>query len=115
MVTALGDFDPTVGGHLVLWDLKLGIEFPPGSTILLPSAIFRHSNLPIGKGQVRYSLTQYSAGGLFRWAACGFRPHKQFAMDGGVYGETGEARWVKGLNMFSTIAELRARVQPDVS
>ena len=36
-------------------------------------------------------------------------------MDGGVYGETGEVRWVKGLNMFSTIAELRARVQPDVS
>ncbi|KAJ7019274.1 hypothetical protein C8F04DRAFT_1276466 [Mycena alexandri] len=38
-VTALGNFDPDRGGHLVLWDLKLIIRFPPGSTILLPSAI----------------------------------------------------------------------------
>src|SRR5882762_4619472 len=37
-ITALGPFDPTQGGHLVLWDLQLVIEFPPGSTILIPSA-----------------------------------------------------------------------------
>ncbi|KAJ6459363.1 hypothetical protein C8R47DRAFT_1226640 [Mycena vitilis] len=45
-VTALGFFDPDVGGHLILWDLKLVIRFPPGSTILLPSALIRHSNVP---------------------------------------------------------------------
>ncbi|KAK0435336.1 uncharacterized protein EV420DRAFT_1653282 [Desarmillaria tabescens] len=46
-VTALGRFNPKQGGHLILWDLKLVIEFPPGSTILFPSAILRHSNTPI--------------------------------------------------------------------
>ncbi|KAF8179315.1 hypothetical protein K438DRAFT_1769024 [Mycena galopus ATCC 62051] len=29
-VQALGKFDPRKGGHLVLWDLKLVVEFPPG-------------------------------------------------------------------------------------
>ncbi|KAF5385584.1 hypothetical protein D9757_006770 [Collybiopsis confluens] len=34
--TALGSFDPDKGGHLVLWDLKLVIRFPPGSSVLFP-------------------------------------------------------------------------------
>ncbi|TDL13852.1 hypothetical protein BD410DRAFT_817258 [Rickenella mellea] len=46
-ITALGDFDPARGGHLVLWDLKMIIEFPAGSTILIPSATIRHSNIPV--------------------------------------------------------------------
>ncbi|KAJ7827602.1 hypothetical protein B0H14DRAFT_3466869 [Mycena olivaceomarginata] len=46
-ITALGDFDPDCGGHLILWDLKLIIRFPPGSTILIPSALIRHSNTSI--------------------------------------------------------------------
>ncbi|KAF8971659.1 hypothetical protein BDZ97DRAFT_1752936 [Flammula alnicola] len=66
-VTALGNYDPTKGGHLILWDLHLVIEFPPGSTILLPSAIVAHSNVAISKGETRYSFAQYSAGALFRW------------------------------------------------
>jgi hypothetical protein len=37
-ITALGRFDYTRGGHLVLWDLRLVVEFPPGWTILIPSA-----------------------------------------------------------------------------
>lgn len=36
-ITTLSDYDPKAGGHLVLWDLKLVIEFPPGSTILILS------------------------------------------------------------------------------
>ncbi|KAJ7813581.1 hypothetical protein B0H13DRAFT_2382342 [Mycena leptocephala] len=42
-VTALGNFDPDFGGHLILWDLRLVIRFPPGSTLLIPSALVRHS------------------------------------------------------------------------
>ncbi|THU93006.1 hypothetical protein K435DRAFT_670982 [Dendrothele bispora CBS 962.96] len=66
-ITALGDFDYTQGGHFVLWDLGLILELPPGCTILIPSAYIRHSNTPIGKGETRYSFTQYTAGGLFCW------------------------------------------------
>ncbi|KAF9000050.1 hypothetical protein BDZ89DRAFT_969172 [Hymenopellis radicata] len=64
-VTPAGRFNSRKGGHLVLWDLKLIIEFPAGCTIFLPSALLRHSNLPIQLGETRYSITQYSAGGLF--------------------------------------------------
>jgi hypothetical protein len=42
-VTALGRYNPKMGGHLILWDLKLAIEFPPGCTILIPSATLHHS------------------------------------------------------------------------
>ncbi|PPQ82874.1 LOW QUALITY PROTEIN: hypothetical protein CVT26_007551, partial [Gymnopilus dilepis] len=66
-VTALGNFDPRAGGHLVLWECKLVIEFPPGSTILLPSAIIAHSNTAVQKHERRYLFAQYTAGGLFRW------------------------------------------------
>ena len=72
-VTALGNFDPTKGGHLVLWELGLVIEFPPGSTILLTSALISHSNTTIAANETRYSVAQYSAGALFRWVDNGFQ------------------------------------------
>ncbi|KAG1886449.1 hypothetical protein F4604DRAFT_1917243 [Suillus subluteus] len=72
-ITALGNYDPTQGGHLVLFDLGLVIEFPPGSTILIPSAILRHGNVSISSKEKRLSFTQYFAGGLIRWVRYGFR------------------------------------------
>jgi hypothetical protein len=60
-ITALGMFNPTLGGHLVLWDLKIVIEFPPGSTILISSGAIRHSNIAIRQSETRYSFTQYTA------------------------------------------------------
>ncbi|KAA1474035.1 hypothetical protein DENSPDRAFT_780795, partial [Dentipellis sp. KUC8613] len=73
-VTALGNFDPDKGGELYLWELRLIIRFPPGSSILIPSASLRHGNLPIQDGERRYSITQYCPGGLLRWVQHGFRP-----------------------------------------
>ncbi|KAJ3750351.1 hypothetical protein DFH05DRAFT_1518501 [Lentinula detonsa] len=46
-IITLGDYNPNEGGHLLLWDLGLIIRFPPGSTILFPSALITHSNVPI--------------------------------------------------------------------
>jgi hypothetical protein len=37
-IQAVGKFDATKGGHLILWDLKLVIEFPVGALVLIPSA-----------------------------------------------------------------------------
>ncbi|KAI0040403.1 hypothetical protein FA95DRAFT_1502918, partial [Auriscalpium vulgare] len=71
-VTALGDFDHERGGHLVLWDLQLVIEFPAGATILIPSALITHSNASIQQGETRLSVTQFCAGALMRWHAYGF-------------------------------------------
>ncbi|KAF9472584.1 hypothetical protein BDN70DRAFT_762895, partial [Pholiota conissans] len=73
-ITALGNFDHKLGGHLILFDLGLVITFPAGSTVLIPSALFRHGNTPIvGDGAIRMSFTQYCSGGLFRWVQYGFR------------------------------------------
>ncbi|KAJ6533828.1 hypothetical protein DFH09DRAFT_1250058 [Mycena vulgaris] len=76
-VQALGDFDPKKGGHLVLWDLKLVVEFPPGALILLPSATIAHSNVPVGENEERVSFTQFSAGGIFRYVDNGCRTEKE--------------------------------------
>ena len=78
-VTALGSFNCKMGGHLILWDCHLVIEFPPRCTILLPSAILAHSNVTIALKETRYSFTQYTAGGLFRWVENGFQKSTDFS------------------------------------
>ncbi|KAI0634444.1 hypothetical protein C8Q77DRAFT_1217593 [Trametes polyzona] len=97
-ITAFGDFNPQDGGHLILWELGIMIEFPPGALILLPSAMLCHSNTTVAPGEHRYSFTQYSAGGLFRWAA--------FLAKGGRLAVDGRGRWSKGIEMFSKWGEL---------
>ncbi|KAF9010891.1 hypothetical protein BDZ89DRAFT_964339, partial [Hymenopellis radicata] len=58
-VPALGDFDPVFGGHLILWDLSLVIRFPPGATILLPSALLTHSNVAVREGEEHDSVVHF--------------------------------------------------------
>lgn len=110
-ITALGDFDPDVGGHLILWDLRLVIRFPPGSTILLPSALIRHSNVGIRAHEHRSSFTQYTAGGLFRWVRNGFKTDEDFeisssASEKAARNAENKGRWEEGMKMFSVIDEL---------
>lgn len=110
-ITALGSFNPDLGGHLVLWNMGLVIRFPPGSTILIPSALIRHSNTPIQQGEFRYSFTQYSAAGLFRWVENGFCSDKQSAREESLDARQErevrrQTRWRRGLAMFSRLDEL---------
>lgn len=111
-ITALGDYDPDKGGHLVLWDLGLIIRFPPGTTILIPSAMVRHSNMPVQDGEVRLSFVQYSAGSLFRWVENEFMTQdawreqaSQSERDKRAYDNA--HRWRKGVEMLSRLHELR--------
>ncbi|KAE9388630.1 hypothetical protein BT96DRAFT_835990 [Gymnopus androsaceus JB14] len=76
--TALGPFGPDKGGQLVLWDLRVVIRFPPGSTVLFPSALITHSTLSIQEHEERYAIIQYSSGGLFRWYDNGWCSNKHF-------------------------------------
>ena len=62
---------------MILEELKLVIEFPPGSTIFIPSASFTHGNIPIASGESRVSITQYAAGSIFQWVENGFRTDTQ--------------------------------------
>ncbi|KAF7981822.1 hypothetical protein HWV62_31945 [Athelia sp. TMB] len=113
-VTPVGTFDYTRGGHLILWDLGLVVEFPAGSTALIPSAVLRHSNTLIQDGEERYSITQYTPGGLFRWAEHGFRSEAAFlrglnARKRKLENERAASRWEKGMNMYSTLEELASK------
>jgi len=116
-LTALGAYDHTLGGHLILFGLKLAVQFPVGSTVLIPSGCIEHGNTPIGEGETRLSIAQYAAGGLFRWVAYGFRSVKfllktaagtqlKNAIDKGA-----GVRWREGLAMFSTVGGLQADVE----
>ncbi|EIW58911.1 uncharacterized protein TRAVEDRAFT_86929, partial [Trametes versicolor FP-101664 SS1] len=75
-VVALGHFDCDRSGQIVFPDLKLVVRFPHGASILIPLAIVRHGNTPIGPQETRMSMTQYCAGSLLRWVERGFRTVK---------------------------------------
>ncbi|KAJ7041445.1 hypothetical protein C8F04DRAFT_1208408 [Mycena alexandri] len=107
-----GRFNPDRGGHLILWDLKLVIRFPPGSTILIPSAIIRHSNVPIAADEFRCSFVQYTAGGLFRFIRNGFKTDDAFELtatreEKSERAEEAKTRWAKGVAMYSTLDSLK--------
>ena len=106
-ITALGNYDPKLGGHLVLWDLGIAIEFPPGATILIPSAVVAHSNVAIQAYETRYSLTQYSAGGLIRWLDCAHQSQSSFEAAGRKHMQTPEERWKDGVENWCTWDELK--------
>ncbi|KAJ7019713.1 hypothetical protein C8F04DRAFT_975332, partial [Mycena alexandri] len=107
-ITAFGHFDPDRGGHLILWDLMLIIRFPPGATIFLPSALLRHSNVAIQQGEKRYSFTQFTSAGIFRFVENGFRSDRE-VNEGSLSAEEKAARvktridrWAEGLKMYKT-------------
>lgn len=107
-VTAFGAFDPKKGGHLILWDLGLVVEFPPGSTILLPSAVIAHSNVRISHDETRYSFAQYTAGGLFRWVENKFQLQADYHAslsdeELAAAMKRNEDRWSFGLSLFAKL------------
>ncbi|KAJ7920525.1 hypothetical protein B0H13DRAFT_1867439 [Mycena leptocephala] len=114
-ITAFGDYDYTKGGHLILWDCKLILEFPPGCTILIPSAAIFHSNIPIASHERRFSFTQYTAGGLFRWVEHGFQTEEAYLEtltkeERREEKELGLKRARERAAMFSTLEELSAGI-----
>ncbi|KAJ6450264.1 hypothetical protein C8R45DRAFT_1043701 [Mycena sanguinolenta] len=107
-ITALGSFDADRGDHLILWDLKMVIRFPARATILIPSAILRHSNVPVQRHETQCSFVQYTAGGLFRWVRNGFITDEDFdrvASEAEKLARAAEAssRWEEGVNMYDVL------------
>jgi hypothetical protein len=107
-VSPWGTFDYTEGSHIICWELSLMIEFPPGCTLFLPSALISHSNTTIKKHETRYSVTRYTAAGLFRWE------YNHFMSDrAAVAGSSKEelkkrkedrdARWETSLKLFPKV------------
>ncbi|KAF4594350.1 hypothetical protein EYR40_009153 [Pleurotus pulmonarius] len=61
-----------------LWDAKLIVEFPPYSTIFIPSASVVHLNVEVSPTEERASFTQYCSGAIFRWVDNGCRTQDSF-------------------------------------
>ncbi|KAG6826235.1 hypothetical protein H0H92_000619 [Tricholoma furcatifolium] len=109
-IQALGRFDPTRGGHIVLPELGLVIEFPPGALILIPSATLTHLNIPVGEQESRASFTQYCAGGLFRYTENRFRTDKDlqdnYPEEYARLSKLRENRWQEDYKLYSYLDEL---------
>lgn len=119
-IEALGTYDPKLGGHLVLSDAHKVVEFPPGSAILVTSSAVAHFNVPIRKGERRYSFTQYTSGAIFRWVEFGFKPvdrhHASMSKaDSRDLAEELKHQLHKGLGLFSTLAELRDTISSEAT
>lgn len=101
-LTSLGKFNYHHGAHLVLFELRAVLEFPAGNTALIPSAAVTHANTRIQPNETRFSIAQYTAGGLFRWVAYGHKPVKDTPdSQREVFNKPSGVRWQEGLEMFS--------------
>jgi hypothetical protein len=108
-ITPSGDFNSVLGGHLVLYELGLVIEFPAGSNILICSGSITHYNLPIADGESRTSFTQYFAGGLARHVAYGYKVERDLSLeDRRAFADAANTRWVEALGRFSTAETLES-------
>lgn len=118
-IQALGLFDHTKGGHLVLDDLQLVVEFPVGSLILLPSAVLAHANTTVQPGERRASFTQFTAGDLFRFVDNNFKTEESFrkSVSKKVFNtkmKEKETRWELGLGKWSKMEDLMNSAQQKV-
>jgi hypothetical protein len=115
-ILALGNFEAKAGGQIVLWEMGLIIDFPPGATILIPSALVTHWNLPIGSQESRSSFTQFTPGNIFRYVENGFRTDAELRdTDTDQYRADMEGRltrWENKVNMFYTKADLLEMWKP---
>jgi hypothetical protein len=102
-ITALGRFDHTRGGHLVLFDYGLVSEFPSGSTAQILSGCARHGNTQVGADDTRYSIIQYMAAGLWRHVEYGYRVTDELSLEEQKeFERTAPARLQSVVDMFST-------------
>ncbi|TFK63313.1 hypothetical protein BDN72DRAFT_776013 [Pluteus cervinus] len=109
-VQALGNFNPKEGGHLILWELKLVVEFPAHSLILLPSAAVTHSNTAVKESETRFSFTQYCPGALFRYIDNGMMTDKDLRQKDKTLYEgrmlERQTRWSKCVELLPTLKSL---------
>ncbi|KAF6763561.1 hypothetical protein DFP72DRAFT_1059643 [Ephemerocybe angulata] len=118
-ITALGDFNPKLGGHLVIDELGIIIEFPPGSCVLLPSAVCTHWNTDIQPGETRLSFTQFTSGALFRYADNGYRTEGQLkAYSKQLYNDVmarKATRWEEDIKLWNTLDDIFIRAELKVT
>lgn len=87
------------------------MEFPPGSLILIPSAVITHSKIHVDPGDFRSSFTQYVLGGLLRYVDHGFQlEHELKRRNPALYDIVMRERpekWTMGLDLLSKVSRVR--------
>ncbi|KAL1741229.1 hypothetical protein HDZ31DRAFT_45894 [Schizophyllum fasciatum] len=111
-ITALGRFNADKGGHLIIREFRTVIRFPPGSTAAIPSSLVTHYNTDIAPGESRYSVTQYTSGGIFRFVEHGLQLDEQYYSSLDAAGkraamQDNASRWKKGVAMLSRLPDLQ--------
>ncbi|KAJ7449703.1 hypothetical protein B0H11DRAFT_1743498 [Mycena galericulata] len=111
-ITAGGQFNAEESALLYIKQFKVMVEFPSGASGFILSGSVDHGNTPLAAGETRYSMTQYCAGGLFRWVKYGFKSAKALlAQTGGkvlreAYDGVPGSRWQSALDLFSKLDEI---------
>ncbi|RXW14744.1 hypothetical protein EST38_g11112 [Candolleomyces aberdarensis] len=95
-ITALGDFDSEKGGHLVVEELGIFIQFPAGATVLIPSALLTHGNTPVGSGETQDNLRKKVGKKEFQERM-----------------KLKETRWQEGLAKICTLTQLVDKYTPN--
>ncbi|KAI0087658.1 hypothetical protein BDY19DRAFT_892703, partial [Irpex rosettiformis] len=73
-----GTFDPVKGSYIVFPQLRVVMEFLPGTLVLISSVTLVHGNTSIQEDEEQKSITFYTASELFRWAKYGFQTEEDF-------------------------------------
>ncbi|KAJ7821874.1 hypothetical protein B0H14DRAFT_2598895 [Mycena olivaceomarginata] len=98
LIGALGNFDADKGGHLHTHPFRRGYSL-------------KHA---YPRWEDRFSLIQYSAGGLFRWIANGFRSDLAWAASASTAGlarreEDRKSRWRTALKKFALWKDVKVK------
>jgi hypothetical protein len=106
LVTCFGNHDHTKGGHLILWELGIFVQFPHGTTVAIPSSIITHSNLPVAAHEQRVSFTQYAPGVLFCWCDNGGKNDNELSAAEATEAKKARAKHFENiLNYFTSVEE----------
>ena len=76
LVCPFGNYDYQQGGHLILHELKMILEVPPGYMVLFPSALITHENIPIQENEDRRVITGFTPASIFQWVENGYQSLK---------------------------------------
>lgn len=104
-----GSFNKQTSGQLICHEAAFIMELKHGDVFFFPSGGISHENAPLRKGETRYSLVQYMAGGHLRWIWQGHRLAAKRGQPGYLLPkevkEQGQVRWKKGWEMFPHILD----------
>jgi hypothetical protein len=104
LVIPFGDFNHQNGGHLILHELRMVLELPPGSIVLFPSAIISHENVGIAPHEERRAFTAFTPGSMFQWVEDCFDRVPKFPNEEAKK-RYGLEAWSTGISRFPHITE----------